>query len=206
MPPNKERALREIEEVRHWDGPTGQVETFAIIALNTIKRWAPRNSVYVEQAEREFGGEEQGYALMRVLDALKWDIEHDRLADFAAVVHADLFADLLAQSEHLLDNGYRRAAAILAGSVLEEQLSKMTTRAGLALRTDRGSPLTAGPLNANLYSASVYTLAVKNEVDAWLAIRNPAAHGNPDFDRDYTADQVRNMIGRVRSFVVDHPA
>ena len=203
MPPNKERALREIEEVRQWDG---HVETFAILALNTIKRWAPRNSVYVEQAEREFGGEEQGYELMRVLEALKWDIEHDRLADFVAVVHADLFADLLAQSEHLLDHGYLRAAAILAGSVLEEQLSKMTTRAGLALHNDRGSPLTAGPLNTKLYSADVYTLAVKNEVDAWLAIRNPAAHGAPDFDRDYTADQVKNMICRVRSFVVDHPA
>jgi hypothetical protein len=39
---------------------------------------------------------------MRVLEALKWQIERDRLADFAQVVHADLFADLLAQSEHLL--------------------------------------------------------------------------------------------------------
>jgi hypothetical protein len=205
MPLNKEKALREIDEVRHWDGPSAQVETFAIIALETIRRWSPPNSTYVEKAEQEFGGEEQGYELMRVLDALKWQIEHDRLADFAAVVHADLFADLLAQSEHLLDRKYRRAAATLAGSVLEEQLAKMTTRAGLPLRTDRG-PLTAGPLNASLYTADVYTLAVKNEVDAWLAIRNPAAHGDPDFDRDYNDAQVKNMIDRVRTFIVDHPA
>lgn len=206
MPLNKERALREIEEVCNWDGPSSQVETFAIIALETIRRWAPRNSVYVETAEAEFGSEEQGYELMRVLDALKWQIEHDRLADFAQVVHADLLADLLAQAGHLLSQGYRRAAAILAGATLEEQLSKMCSRASISLNDDRGRPLTGGALNNKLYSSQIYTNAVRAEVEAWLAIRNPAAHGDPDFDRNYTDAQVSNMIARIRSFVADYPA
>lgn len=206
MPLDKEKALREIDEVRSWDGPESQVETFAILALETIRRWAPRNSVYVDRAEAEFGSQEAGYELMRVLDALKWEIEHDRLADFAQVVHADLFADLLGQAEHLLRQGYRRAAAILAGATLEEQLSKMTARAGLALNDPRGRPMTGGTLNQNLFTSNVYTNAVRAEVDSWLAIRNPAAHGDPHFDRDFSDAQVANMIARIRSFIVDNPA
>lgn len=206
MPLNKERALREIEEVRNWDGPSSQVETFAIIALETVRRWAPRNSIYVEKAEAEFRAEEAGYELMRVLDALKWQIEHDRLLDFAQVVHADLFADLLAQADYLLNQGYRRAAAILAGSTLEQQLAKMSSRAGIALTDDRGRPLPGGTLNSRLYSAGVYTNAVRAEVDSWLAIRNPAAHGDPNFERNYTDAQLTNMTGRIRAFVADYPA
>ena len=55
MPLNKEKALREIDEVRHWNGPSSQVETFAIIALETIRRWSPPNSTYVKKAEQEYG-------------------------------------------------------------------------------------------------------------------------------------------------------
>jgi hypothetical protein len=55
MPLNKKKALREIDEVRHWDGPSSQVETFAIIALETIRRWSPPNSTYVEKAEQKAG-------------------------------------------------------------------------------------------------------------------------------------------------------
>lgn len=82
----------------------------------------------------------------------------------------------------------------------------MSGRAGISLTDERGRHLPGGTLNSRLYSDEVYTNAVRAEVDAWLAIRNPAAHGDPDFERNYTDAQVMNMIERIRVFVVDYPA
>lgn len=180
-----------------------------------ICRWTAAGSAYRRQADQFHALAASPIvqnsirpqpALYGVLSALRQDVAANRLRSVEELIHADMFADLLAQAEHLLSQGYRRAAAILAGATLEEQLSKMATRANVPHTTPSGRPATGGTLNQGLRTANVYTNAVRAEVESWLAIRNPAAHGDPNFEGDFTDAQVKNMIDRVRSFVVNYPA
>jgi hypothetical protein len=51
--------------------------------------------------------------------------------------------------------------------------------------------------------ASAYSKIEHQEVLAWAATRNAAAHGE---NSKYTDEQVRLMIAGIRSFIGRHPA
>ncbi len=195
-------------------GGSAAVAEMAALRYACICRFTAPGSAYRRQADQfqemststvTHDRTKAEMALVGVLRALRQDVDADRLRSFEELIHADMFADLLAQAEYLLSGGYLRAAAILAGATLEEQLSKMAVRNGVPTRLPNGRPATGGTLNQGLRAAGVYTNAVRAEVESWLAIRNPAAHGEP-FEGIFNDAQVKNMIERVRAFVVDHPA
>ena len=50
-----------------------------------------------------------------------------------SLVAAELFSDFLQMAEHLLAEGYKDPAAVMAGGVLEEHLRQLSTKAGVAL-------------------------------------------------------------------------
>jgi hypothetical protein len=106
-------------------------------------------------------------------------------------VHAYRFSDFLEMAQHLSSEGYKDAAAVLAGSVLEEHLRKLCDKNGLSVTDANGKPLKADRINADLKGANVYSGLDQKQVTAWLDLRNKAAHGHYT---EYTQPQVDLMI------------
>ncbi|MFZ0592306.1 MAG: hypothetical protein WAM39_17735, partial [Bryobacteraceae bacterium] len=93
------------------------------------------------------------------------------------LVHADVFSDFLEMADHLLEQGYKDAAAVIVGSVLEEHLRKLCQKHGLGTTINSGAPKKADLINADLAGAMVYPKLDQKNVTAWLDVRNKAAHG-----------------------------
>ncbi len=122
------------------------------------------------------------------------------------LVHADLFSDYLDMAEHLLEEKYKDAAAVIIGSSLEAHLKQLCARAGVdtEIKSESGvRPKKAERMNDDLKGAGTYEKLDNKQVTAWLDLRNKAAHG--EYDK-YLSEQVSGMLSGVRSFITAHPA
>lgn len=185
-----------------------------------IDRLAPRESAYrtsvddigVAASKARFGTGEyirlnspqhQARALAAILTALRADYEAGFTQTFSELIHADLFSDFLEMAAHLLAEGYKDPAAVLAGSVLEEHLRKLCEKNGLPVTDANGKPLKADRLNTDLKGANVYSGLDQKQVTAWLDLRNKAAHGKHG---EYDQPQVDLMISGIQNFMARNPA
>src|SRR5688572_1233352 len=109
-----------------------------------------------------------------VLKAAKDDYEGGHLFDARVIIQAEIFDDFLDQAKHLFELGYHGPAAVIAGSVLEDGLRKLSAREGI--------PISAKPkvdtMNAQLAKAGVYNVLTQKQITALADLRNKAAHGN----------------------------
>ena len=105
-------------------------------------------------------------------------------------------------AQHLIDSGYKDAAAVIAGSALEAQIRILCTKAKIANEVAKAdgtaSPKKADSMNSELASAGVYSKLDQKGITAWLDLRNKAAHGKYT---EYQSAQVALMIAGVRDFV-----
>jgi hypothetical protein len=138
---------------------------------------------------------------VEILKSIKNEIEQGWLTSIRALVVADVFADFVEMAEHLLKEGYKDAAAIILGSVLEDTLRKIALRNGIAITNDKGKPLTIEPLNIEVAKKEVYNSLIKKQVTAWADLRNNAAHGHYD---EYNSDQVKDMLTYVTHFTATY--
>ena len=136
-----------------------------------------------------------------VVKAIQHDISTGLLADFKTLVRAEVFSNFLEMGEHLLDEGYKDAAAVIIGSVLEDGLRKLSENAGLPLQAESGKPLAMDALNTQLAKADVYSKLVQKQLTSWAHVRNKAAHGEYD---EYTREQVQMMLLFAQSFSSEH--
>ena len=136
-----------------------------------------------------------------VIKALQHEFEMGLLAEFRGLVQADIFTDFLEMGEYLLDEGYKDAAAVVIGSVLENTLRKLAEANGIATQKPDGKPLTIEPLNVECAKVGVYDKLVQKQVTSWGDLRNKAAHG--DYDK-YDADQVKMMLLFEQKFATDY--
>jgi hypothetical protein len=199
-------------EVPSWDAiePLGSAEiaqrTTRAVAL--LERFAP-GSRYLQAAREPFErgwGSEDASTFVHVaaaLAAFRSDVEGGYLKTLAELIHADVFADLLGMATELQEKGYKDAAAVIAGSILEEHLRKLADSSGIAPTKSDGSPLKASVLNADLAKAEIYNKLEEKAVTAWLGLRNSAAHGKYD---EFDETQVANLIRDIRDFMIRHPA
>ena len=96
---------------------------------------------------------------LSILKAVKLDIEAGCFFDQDLLITADAFGDILEQAEHLLNEKYKDASAVLIGAVLEAALRKLCDKNGIAY-----SPKdTINPLN-NLLKDIVYNRIVHKQV------------------------------------------
>jgi hypothetical protein len=117
------------------------------------------------------------------------------------LVSAEIFSDFLEMADYLLSEGYKDAAAVMVGSVLEEHLRQLCGEAGIAVSANRDGkdmPKKADALNAELAKAQVYNKIDQKQVTAWLGLRNDAAHGHYG---EYDIEQVRAMLSGVMNFM-----
>ena len=172
----------------------------------TIARLAPPQSSYISETNR-LAQHPYDTILIRILagilQALRADYAADRIRTFQELVHSDLFADLLEAAEYLHGEGWKDAAAVMAGGVLEQHLRELCRKHGVDPAQPSGKPKMLDALNADLAKASAYGKIEQKEVTAWAGLRNAAAHGQYG---DYDANQVGQMITGIREFIIRHPA
>jgi hypothetical protein len=139
--------------------------------------------------------------LCGILRGIQHDLQSGMLLDLRRLLQAEIFADFLEMAEHLLNEGYKDAAAVLLGAVLEDSLRKVASAAGVATVLSNGKPLTIDPLNVAIAKAGTYGPLVQKQITTWANLRNDAAHGH--FSK-YDADQVRQMLLFVQKFCADY--
>lgn len=136
-----------------------------------------------------------------ILENLKEEIENGWLTSLKQLITAEIFSNFLEMAEHLLENNYKDAAAVMIGSVLEEHLRQLCSTYDVEITVQKGAdtiPLKADQLNADLKKQGVYTTLEQKNVTAWLDLRNKAAHGKYS---QYTIEQVKVMYLGVLNFV-----
>src|SRR5207253_2467979 len=102
-------------------------------------------------------------------------------------------------AEHLDEGRFHVAAAVITGGVLEEHLRKLCAKHGIALQPKA----TINPMNVELAKKNVYGLNDQQQITAWAATRNEAAHLHPN---NFTPQQVDLMIAGIRHFISCNPA
>jgi hypothetical protein len=112
-----------------------------------------------------------------------------------------VFADFLEMGEYLLNEGYKDAAAVIIGAVLEDGLRKIAVQRAVAVTSQAGRPLTIDPLNAALANDGAYNKLAQKQITSWAHVRNKAAHGEYS---EYTKEQVQMMLMFVQSFFAEH--
>jgi hypothetical protein len=73
-----------------------------------------------KQVERSF--RVSADAGVNILISIKNEIEQGYILSYKKILSAEVFSDFLEMSKYLLDEGYKDAAAVMIGSVLEEHL------------------------------------------------------------------------------------
>ena len=194
-----------------YDDASDTLSKSAVVDIATrcvaaIERIAGRGSAYFRQIEqmRKRPTHERGDVanMIGIAKALLSDIQNDYLRSFEEILHGDLFGDFLEMSTHLTDQGYKDAAAVLAGSTLEVHLKKLCAKHGVTTTSGQHTKK-ADALNAELAKVGAYTKLDQKSVTAWLGLRNNAAHGNYS---EYTVDQVKLLVASIREFITRCPA
>jgi hypothetical protein len=202
---------RELRSRSEYDDCSDQpdVETTGLAALmcDTINRFAPRNSQYLESMKAILRKTSVDHAyviphIAGVLSALRTAYDAGYLASVTELIHADIFSDFVEMAEHLLAEGYKDPAAVIIGSTLEEHLRQLCVKNGLTADA-AGKPKKADMLNAELAAQSAYSKLDQKSITAWLNLRNKAAHGKY---AEYSREQVALLVQGVRDFMTRVPA
>ncbi|WP_437503219.1 hypothetical protein [Sorangium sp. So ce1099] len=138
--------------------------------------------------------------LTGILKGVQHEVKSGMLSDFRQMLRAEIFTDFMEMAEHLLEQGYKDAAAVLLGAVLEDSLRNIADSHGVPTTAPNGKQLTIDPLNIALAKADVYNALVQKQVTTWANLRNDAAHGRSE---GYDIEQVQQMLLFLQKFCAD---
>jgi len=188
---------------------------YELVAMLTRAHAAIENSTQPSSAYRKQADRIQGmktstcFKLMEMIGVVKsvrTDIEAGFCQSISELMHGELFADFLEMAQHLLDSGYKDAAAVLAGGTIEQHLRQLAIKYSLPTTTSNSTgvvPRKAEQINQDLAAAAVYSKLDQKNVTAWLDLRNKAAHAQYT---SYTVAQVELLISSIRDFIIRIPA
>lgn len=198
---------------KHSDFSDKTVELSSLIVKvkATVQRIIGENSEYYKEINRQLDKKfYDGYKLapiMGIISALKDDVENDYLKSMYEIVHAEIFTDYLEMSEYLIAEGYKDAAAVIAGSTLESHLRELCKKYNIEIElvnsSGKVSNKKAESMNTELNKSDAYNKTFQKQITAWLDLRNNAAHGKY---REYEIDEVKIMILGIRNFLMYYPA
>jgi len=209
-------AYREYDARSQYDILMGNVDRVIVQDVivrskAAIERISGPESVYSKQArdvlnrtnENDWGKVSR---IVGVVSSLKKDLEAGYLTSLTELIHGEVFGNFLEMADHLQDEGYKDAAAVITSGTLEAHLKQLCIKNGIdtELNTSKGvQPKKADQMNADLTKSAVYSKLDQKNVTAWLDLRNKAAHGNY---AEYTKEQVTLLIASIRDFITRNPA
>ncbi len=179
---------------------------FTLAALAVIERVAGNDSTHANQArlviERlPFPQTQIIPYLAGIVRTLRDEVEADFLKSAREFIQGELFGDFLEMASFLLNEGYKDAAAVIVGGVIEVHLRKLCVKNSIAVEiTENGQTKAkkADRLNSELAVAKIYSKLDQKNLTAWLDLRNRAAHAQYN---EYTKDQVSLLLQGVRDFI-----
>lgn len=202
---------QEVQKTRYSEGERFQMHHvkdapmtgFRTVCLSFIERVYGKEHTHFAQftAKTESHFFSDSERALAILAAIRSELTGGWLFDIKGLVAAELFSDFLDQSEYLLEQGYKDAAAVMIGSVLEEHLRQLCLRHEVQvadIKDGKSVPRKADRLNSELARIAVYSALDSKQVTAWLGLRNNAAHGNYD---QFTKEQVHNLLRGVIEFM-----
>ncbi|NQY26570.1 MAG: hypothetical protein HRT92_05265 [Piscirickettsiaceae bacterium] len=136
-----------------------------------------------------------------IILSIQNEIEGGWVFSVKQLITAEIFSDFLEMAEHLLSQGYKDPAAVMIGSVLEENLRQLCSNNDIDIEIEKDGRFIAKKadrLNSDLAKSEVYTKLDQKAVTMWLDLRNKAAHGKYD---EYTKAQVDLMSQGVIEFL-----
>jgi len=208
----QEKFIKQIQEVIDEQGNTNMGANYLITrARAVIVRIVGRGSEYYHHIEEIFSSNKWSlqYKLSQIMSSLKGllqDLKSGYLKSLSEIIHDDIFSDFLDMASHLFQEGYKDAAAVIAGSTLEEHLRKLCSKTNIDIEIETPKGIKHKPtdrMNADLAKHQIYTKGEQKQITAWLDIRNNSAHGKYD---EYDENQVDLMITGIKDFFVKHPA
>lgn len=132
--------------------------------------------------------------LKAIFLAAREDYEGGYMRTTRSLVQAEVFDSELEQAKELHQAGFKSAAGVIAGIVLETSLRELCDRSGIShAKLDK--------MNADLAKAGVYNVLLQKRITALAGIRNAAAHGEPEKFGD---QDVGDMIRDVERFIAEH--
>lgn len=176
----------------------------------TLERIVGRNSEYYKHALSVASGEWRASKtldfLIGTIEGLFRDIKNNYLKSLTEIIHGDVFGDYLEMAEHLLNEGYKDPAAVIAGGTLEEHLKQLCLNNGIDINVQTGTgqrSKRAGQINSELAKNEVYSKLDQKSIISWLDLRNKAAHGKY---HEYNPKKVELMVMGIRDFINRNPA
>lgn len=172
-----------------------------------IHRFAPPGSSYLDDESTIVA--QKGYVgpklirLSGVLTALRDDMEAGYTVRFTELIHADMFDDFLEMAEELLAKGYKDAAAVVAGSVVEGHIKELAKKLAIDENDNSGKRRDFDALCIQLTKSAAISELQRKLLVGWYGIRSSSAHGSYAL---VAKDDVRRMIEGIRDFMVQHPA
>ncbi len=190
--------------------PPREVHRMFARVCAAVQRAAPRGTAYAEHAKEVAQPPRRVrtrlQALIGIAEALRDDLKAGHLRTIEELIHGGVFTDFLEMAEHLLSEGYKDPAAVIAGSALESHVRLLCKKHRVSTETaakGKKRPKKVDQMNSDLAKKGVYPKLDWKNVIAWYGLRSDAAHG--DYDK-YNATQVELMLGGIRDFIVRHPA
>jgi len=132
-----------------------------------------------------------------ILKAIKEDVIGGYLVNIRTLISAEIFTDFIEMAEHLIENDYKDAAALLCGAVLENGLKKIAEKNNIKLKQDEN----LNSLNKKCSDVNLYNRLIQKRIHIWIDIRNNSAHGN---FKEYSKEDVLEMIKGVRDFLIEY--
>lgn len=190
--------------------PVASAHGICARAEAAVQKICRDNSPYLERVEAILSDHSdiryKSELIIGILIALKGDLEDGYLHSFPELVRGEMFEDFIEMAEHLLQEGYKDAAAVIGGSSLESHLRQLSNKHGVPLDYTAADGSIkhkrAEQLNQEL-GKNAYSLFDQKQITAWLDLRNNAAHGQYS---KYSLDQVARLIEWVRDFIAKNPA
>jgi hypothetical protein len=188
------------------DLPKPERQSLITRAIAAVHRISGPSSTYSQEVDRILKQNPPLHVhtspIMGIVLALREDTASGYIQNLTEIVHADIFSDFLDMARHLLDNGYKDPAAVLAGSTLESHLKNLAIKNSIPTE-NAGKAKKASQLNVDLTKANVYNKLDEKNVTAWLDLRNKAAHGSYT---EYNLDQVKLLVSSIQDFLSRIPA
>jgi len=131
-----------------------------------------------------------------VFNAAKEDYLGGYCSTLKSIIEAEVFDSQIEQAQELLLKGYYVPAAIIAGVVLETHLRELCDENGLPTGK-------LNKMNEDLGKIGVYNAIVQKHIIELAAIRNSAAHGKEDDEKEgFTPEQVKIMIEGIKNILL----
>jgi hypothetical protein len=198
--------LQEVEKARkaspHDDLSGGlpndkmrQIHTRLRAAIDRLSASGSRYAIEADAVvQRGFVGE-QLLSLAGILQAMRADFEAGYIQTFEEIVHSSVFEDFLEMASELLTKGYKDAAAVIAGSVLEEHVRALAGRSSISL-ADGKRARSVDALLIDLVKTSQFSESQRKIAAGWYGLRNEAAHARYE---NVAEGDVKRMIEGIRS-------